>query len=401
MSSNTKLMQSFPPAADEQVNLGNWRTPPFNRWAYSHTSEIVPSALIFNGEKVCRLPENLREIEGFSIEHDGKTLSLQDWLVDTFTDGLLVLKNGEVVYEHYFGELKRHVPHIFMSISKSLTALVAGVLAGKGILDVNRRVDEIIPEVAQSAYQGATVRDLLDMRVGVEFDENYLASDGKIIEYRKAQNWNPLQPGDSARNLREFFPILIETDGEHTQRFHYASPNTDLLGWVLERVSGKRFADLVTEYIWQPLGAEYNAYITVDRTGAPRCAGGVCATTRDLAKLGRLFATGGKAADGTQVIPESWLQDILAGSDELKAAWDTGDFYDFYNQASMHYRSKWYVEHGENKMVFGLGVFGQNVFVEPDHDLVIVKFSSQPLPLDQDFNTLTHKGIDCLRSLLR
>ncbi|MCP2041486.1 CubicO group peptidase (beta-lactamase class C family) [Neisseria sp. HSC-16F19] len=396
---SSSLMQGFPPAPDAQVDLGNWRTPPFNRWAYSHVSEIVPSALIYNRpESVQSLPEKPVEIQSFAVEDQGKQLSFQEWLAATYTDGIVVLKNGAVIYEQYFGELKRETPHILMSISKSFTALVAGVLAKQGILNVDSRIDGIIPEIKNSAYAGATVRNLLDMRVGVDFEENYLASDGKIIEYRKAQNWNPLNPGDSARNLREFFPILKETDGEHNQRFHYASPNTDLLGWVLERVSGKRFADLAGELIWKPLGAEQLAYITVDRTGAPRCAGGICTTTRDLARLGRLFATGGQA-NGVEVVPESWLQDILTA--DTREAWDTGDFYDFYNQAPMHYRSKWYVEHGEHKMVFGLGVFGQNVFVEPENDLVIAKFSSQPLPLDQDFNTLTHKGINRLRELLR
>ncbi len=265
-------------------------------------------------------------------------------------------------------------------------------------LDVNSRIDSIIPEIKDSAYQGATVRHLLDMRVGVDFDEDYLATAGAIIEYRKAQGWNPLAPGDSARNLRDFFPILTETDGSHGERFHYASPNTDLLGWVLERVSGKRFADLLSDLIWQPLGAEQNAYITVDRTGAPRCAGGICTTARDLARVGRLFVTQGRA-NGKQIIPAEWLEDILTAGD--RQAWQDGDFFEFYEGASMHYRSKWYVEHGPHTMVFGLGVFGQNVFVEPENDLVIVKFSSQPLPLDQGFNSLTHRGINVLRGLLR
>lgn len=279
------------------------KQPPFNRWAYSHVSEIVPSALIFNGEKVCRPPENLREIEGCAIENDGKTLSLRDWQAETFTDGIVILKNGEVVYEQHFGELSRHTPHIFMPMSKSLTALVAGVLATKGILDVDRHVDGIIPEVAQSPYQGATVRDLLGMRVGVEFDENYLASDGKIIEYHEAQNWNPLEPGDSERNLRELFPTLTDTDGGHRQRFRYASPNTGLLSWVLERASGRHFADLVTECIWHSPWAQNTTPISRSAS-RPRCAGGVCATARDLAKLGLLFATGGKTADGTKGFPK-------------------------------------------------------------------------------------------------
>lgn len=393
------LMRGFPPKPEDQVTLGNWRTPPYNRWAFSHVCEIVPSAIIRNNPaQTDGLPEAPIEITGFELDENGKKMPLSEWLAETYTDGILIMCSGKIIYEQYFGELDRYTPHILMSVSKSLTALVAGILAGRGILDVDSRIDSIIPEIKDSAYQGATVRHLLDMRVGVDFDEDYLATSGAIIEYRKAQGWNPLTPGDSARNLRDFFPILTETDGGHGERFHYVSPNTDLLGWVLERVSGQRFADLLSGLIWQPLGAEQNAYITVDRTGAPRCAGGICTTARDLARVGRLFATRGRA-DGKQIIPAEWLEDILTAGD--RRAWQEGDFFGLYEDAPIHYRSKWYVEHGLHTMVFGMGVFGQNVFVEPENDLVIVKFSSQPLPLDQGFNSLTHRGINVLRGLLR
>ncbi len=121
-------------------------------------------------------------------------------------------------------------------------------------------------------------------------------------------------------------------------------------------------------------------------------------TTRDLARIGRLFATKGKVG-AKQIMPESWIDDILNNGDER--AWNSGNFYELYDKKPIHYRSKWYVEHGKNPMIFGLGVFGQNLFVEPNSDLVIAKFSSQPLPLDENFNRLTHKGVDKLRDMLR
>ena len=161
-----------------------------------------------------------------------------------------------------------------------------GVAVERGCLDVSAPLTHYIPELQGSAYEGATVRDALDMRVGVQFNEDYHATGGAIIEYRKSHLWDPVPVGESATDLRRFFSTLTERDGVHGGRFHYVSPNTDLLGWVLERATGTRYADWVSECLWQPIQAERDAYITVDRLGAPRCAGGFCAGPRDMARLG-------------------------------------------------------------------------------------------------------------------
>ncbi len=130
-----------------------------------------------------------------------------------------------------------------MSVSKSLLGLVAGVLAASGELEPDRKVTDLVPEVGGTAYEGATIRHLLDMRSGVAFDEDYLATSGAIIAYRKATNWVPLDPGEAPSDLRSFYRAMTERDGPHGGRFHYVSPNTDLLGWVVERATGRRYAN--------------------------------------------------------------------------------------------------------------------------------------------------------------
>jgi len=155
-------------------------------------------------------------------------------------------------------------------LSKSLLGLLTGILVSERILDPDRQVTTVIPEVSETAYKGATIRQLLDMRTGIAFDEDYTASSGPIVEYRKATNWHPLGPGDCPSDLRSFYQCLRAPDGKHGGRFHYVSPNSDLLGWVIERATGQRFADLMSRYIWKPMGAQHSAYITVDRLGAPR-----------------------------------------------------------------------------------------------------------------------------------
>lgn len=382
-----ELMTGFPPAPENLVTLSNWRRAPFNRWAFNHVSELVPSAFIRASHGAAPLEVASRSLSGFD-----------QWIENTYTDSIVVLKDGKIVFERYADGQSPDIPHIWMSVSKSVLGLVAGVVVGRGLLDVNARIASIVPELRGSAFGDASVRDALDMRVGLKFDEDYHATGGAIIEYRKSHLWDPTPPGESPTDMRTFLATLASRDGRHGGRFHYTSPSTDVLGWVLERATGTRYADLVSETLWKPIGAERDAYITVDRFGAPRCAGGFCAGPRDMARVGRLFVTRGRHA-GVQVVPESWIDDIVAFDGE--AAWKEGDFFDLFDGASMHYSSKWYIRHGERPMVFGVGVFGQNVFVDPAADLVIAKCSSQPLPLDKSFLSLTMAGVEGLRATFR
>ncbi|MFL6693642.1 MAG: serine hydrolase domain-containing protein [Ramlibacter sp.] len=392
------LMTGFPPKPDKLVTLSNWRTPPFNRWAFNHVSELVPSAFVRSAIGASSLEVERGSLTDFRLSHAGRSFGFSDWLERTFTDSIVVMKSGKVVFETYADGQSPAIPHIWMSVSKSILGLVAGIVVGRGQLDVDAPLTEVIPELEGSAFAGATVRDALDMRVGIRFDEDYHAAGGAIIEYRKSHLWDPVPIGEPPTDLRSFLSTLTERDGEHNGRFHYVSPNTDLLGWVLERATATRYPDLVSETLWQPMEAERDAYITVDRFGAPRCAGGFCATPRDMARIGRLFVTGGRNG-AVQVVPESWISDIVKF--DGAAAWRAGDFFDLFDGARMHYRSKWYILRGERPMVFGVGVFGQHVFVDPAADLVVAKCSSQPLPLDRSFLSMTLAGVEELRAMFR
>lgn len=379
----TRLMHGFPPAPEGQVTLANWRTAPFNRWAFQHVREIVPSAdIAHDPARISPLPEALADLS-----------SLADFLEATDTDAMVILHRGRIVFEHYANGMTAATPHILMSVSKSLLGLLAGILAARGVLDPGRQVTDYVPELAATAYRGAAVRQLLDMRAGIDFDEDYLATVGEIIEYRKATNWNPLAPGETPTDLRSYFGRLTQADGAHGGRFHYVSPNTDLLGWVIERAALARYADLMSELLWRPMGAGHSAYITVDRLGAPRCAGGVCATARDLARIGQLLVEGGR-----RIVPESWIDDIAANGDPQ--AWAAGSFAAYYPGAAMHYRDKWYVLRGAAPLLFGMGVHGQNLYVDRALQLVVAKFSSQAQPIDEQRIALTTRAVTSLRASL-
>src|SRR3954470_14619859 len=365
-----------------QVTLANWRAAPFNRWGFQHVRELIPTADIPND------PRRVRELSAAKTNVDvriepgaGEPLTLQGVLAETDTDGFVILHRGTIIAEHYANGMTPETPHILMSFSKSMMGLLFGSLE----VDAERPITDFVPEVAETAYRDASVRHLLDMRTGVKFAEDYLATEGPIVEYRKATGWNALGPGEVAGDLHSFYRVLKERDGPHGGRFHYISTNSDLLGWVIERATGRRYADLMSEFVWQPIGAERSAYITVDRLGAPRCAGGMCVTARDLARVGHWMIEQ----------PTAWIEDIEKSGD--RKAWDEGSFAGYFPGLPMHYRSQWYVLHGEAPLVFGVGIHGQHLFVDRKNELVIAKLSSQAQPMDAARIGLTLRAVSQIR----
>ncbi len=356
--------------AASPATLANWRASPFNRWAFHHVRELVPSADIPNDwHRIRELASLPFDFTGLKIEPDsGEPLTLESFLRETDSDGFLVLHRGRILFESYANGMTPQTPHILMSVSKSMLGLLFGLLE----LDPQVRVTDIVPELGNTAYRGATLRHLLDMRTGLAFDED----------------WNGLQRGDAPSDLHSFLAGLTRSEGAHGGRFHYASPNSDLLGWVIERMTGRRYADLVSERLWRVIGAEYPAYITVDRLGAPRTAGGMCVTLRDLARVG-LFINEN---------PNAWIDDIERNGDAQ--AWAAGDLVPYYPGLPMRYRSFWYVLEGAAPLLFGMGIHGQNLFVDRRNELVIAKLSSQAVPLDAARMALTMRAVSEIRKLL-
>ena len=380
-----RLMQGFPPEAAGQVTLANWRAAPFNRWGFHHVRELIPTAEIAND------PAGLSKLGSASSGFEMPWL--RDFLAQTDTDALAIVHRGRLVFEHYANGTTAETPHILMSVSKSMLGLLVGVLAARGELGLERPVTQYVPELRETAYRDATVRQLLDMRTGVAFDEDYLATSGPMITYRKSTGWNPVEPGEEAGDLRSFFRKLVEKDREDGGAFRYTSPNTDLLGWVIERATGRRYADLMSERLWKPLGAESSAYITVDRLGAPRCAGGMCTTLRDLARVGQMMVEGGRG-----IVPREWIDDLERGGE--RAAWDAGNFAEYFPGLPMRYRAKWYALDGEPPMLFAWGIHGQHLFVDRAREIAIAKFSSQAQPVDVPRMQATLQAIARLRTAL-
>ncbi len=369
----------------ETLNLANWRLPPHNRWAFHHVCEIVPSEPLYRAHRKSELPrDSVDAVADLSTPgFDDADWSLQQWLEVSNTDALLVAHRGRIKHEWYADAAIEGSPHIVFSVSKSITATLAGVLVEQGRLEPARPVTDYIPELAESGYRDASVQQVLDMTVRIAFEEDYLATGGIFVDYRTATAWHPCGIDEIDRNLHDFLCSIERADGAHGEVWQYRSPNSDLLGWILERASGERLAKLLYERLWQPMGAEKNGYVTVDRKGAARTAGGICVVPRDLLRFAELVRNRGYA-NGRQVIPAAWIDDCSQGGD--REAWARGESSKEFPDG--RYRNKWYQTGNEHQVMLAIGIHSQWIYINPVTEVTIVKLSSQDEPLRLDLDAI-------------
>jgi CubicO group peptidase (beta-lactamase class C family) len=371
-----ELMAGFPPEPHSQVTLANWQDPPFNRWAFRHMRELIPSQLIPAAERgPAPLPASGRQLGNPPVTRiDGSTATVEDVLADTFTDALVVLHDAKLVTERYYAGMTAGTRHLLMSVSKSIVGCVAGVLAGRGLLDPRALVTSYVPEVSTSGYAGATIRDLLDMRTGVRFRETYTAPDAEVRVMERSMGWRPARAGDPVGAYA--YLASLGTAGPHGGEFTYRSADSDMLGWACERVSGSRIADLISALIWQPIGAEHDAEVTCDPLGSAVHDGGISATARDLARFGQMLLGDGMS-QRRSVVPRAWLADARTPDEDVRAAFARTD-----NEPVLPggwYRDQfWFIPGRSGPILVCLGIHGQLVYVNRAARTVVVKMSCWP-----------------------
>lgn len=376
--SEKKPMSEFRPVRDKLVTLANWRTQPSSDWSFHNVRQLLPTANIAASGNPAPLENALVEIGQVAFDGiGGAAITVRDALRSTNTKGFVVMRRGKIAAEWYANGMDARTPHIVFSVSKSICGALGGVLADKGFLNPNRPVTDYVPEVSSSVYGGCSVRHLLDMSVGIAFTEDYVDPEGDVARYRRAVGWDVIKPGQSTMALREYLATQKADGKKHGDTFHYVSTNTDLLGWVYERAAGRPLSDLLSEYLWKPLGAETDAYITLDSEGAMRAAGGICAGPRDLARFGEMIRQRG-VANGTQVVPGWWIDDINDNGDP--AAWARGEFAEMFPDAA--YRSKFYQIDRKRRTLCCIGIHGQWIYIDPISELVIVRVAAEPIPLE-------------------
>lgn len=374
------IMVGFPPPPELRVTLENWQDPPYNRWSFQHVRSLVPSQVIASGTGSTPLGVATGEtgIGSTPVETvAGERVTFDEVLARSWTDSVLVLHRGDLVFEYYRDGMKPGNLHLLMSVTKSILGCVAGILAADGVLDPEESVSEYVPEVAGAGYGGARIRDLLDMRTGVAYSEEYENPDAEVRQLERHIGWRPASREERETGLYGFLATLGQ-EGEHGRDFSYRSADTNMLGWVLERASDTAMAELISERIWQPIGAERDAEITCDPCGSPVHDGGVSASTRDLARFGLLLLNGGQV-NGTGVVPSDWLAEARTPDPDLLAAFRNGPSGAGF-PGGWYRNQLWHLPAGDGVLQMCRGIYGQMILMDFVTGTVSVKLSTWPRP---------------------
>ena len=378
-------MQGFPPPKDKLITQpeSNYFSFPKLRWSVCHLRQLLPTIQISRGlEPAIPLaylaPKELERV-GRAIDaltftplNSTQQMTWEQSLSANYTDGMLIIHKGRVVYERYSGCLAPDGKHAAMSMTKSVTGLLAEILVAEGKLNPDAPVTQYVPEVAKSAFGTATVRQVMDMTTGIRYSEDYSDPNADVWKYATAASPLPKPAGYTGPNGYWEYLAQVQPEGRNGEAFHYKTPNADMLGWIVARVSGKSVSDLASERLWRPMRAEQDAYMTVDGDGVPFAGGGLSAGLRDMGRIGLLMLNEG-VINGKRLFPARAVQAIRAGGDPKKF----GTAYPALAGGS--YTGLWWVYPGPEKVVAARGVHGQTIYVDWDADMVLVRFASLPV----------------------
>lgn len=382
------------------VHMLNWQLPENLRWSFQHMSDFLPTALISKGYREASVqPVALRDLGSIPLPpaYPGELpMTVDSIMANTYTDGWMLLHRGTILAEQYFGEMKPDTQHLLMSVSKSMVGAVAGALCDAGRLDPEAPLTDYLPALHGTGYAGARVRDLLDMRSGIAFSEEYLDPQAEVRKLEEAIGWAlPEIPGPIG-----MYPYLMTLEHKcaHGGVFEYRSCESDMLGWICEAAGGAPMPMLLSHLLWGKLGAEFNASIGIDQFGTGMFDGGINASLRDMARFGTLFLNDGVAPSGERVLSRHWIDETLAGAPDSRQAFadSPGDN----RMPGGMYRNQMWFPYAGNDVVLGLGIHGQMVYINRPAQVVAVKFSSWPLPQDADKLFGTLRAFDAISAVL-
>jgi CubicO group peptidase (beta-lactamase class C family) len=388
------------------ATAAGWQAAPFNRWSFWHVPELLPTHRVTCAAGAVRpLPSaaTYRDIRAIDlVRRDGTTCPVGDVLDQTLTDAWVVLQDGELVGEWYGPEGAADRTHAVMSITKSVVGCVAAVLVEGGQLNPDSLVSAYLPELGQSGFAGATVRQLLDMRSGVRFREEYSNPEAEVRQLDHWMQWDPPSAGEQPLGLYRFLATL-RAERPHGGSFLYRSAEADALGWVCERAGGAQMADLISKLVWAPMGAARDAELFCDGAGTAIHDGGLSATARDLARFGQMLLDGGAVPDGPRpmrgVVPAQWLRQAWGVTSDVREAFAASPAERSFPGG--WYRNQFWFRPGEfGDVLLCLGIHGQMLHVSRRTRTVCVKLSSWPGPQNPAFMQDTLRAFDAVGGAL-
>jgi len=372
-------MIGSPPVPEKLIQFedGSFYRFPQWRWSFSHWRELRPTIAVSRGSssshQFARAERDDLDAVTFVPLGGSAPMTWRASLDANYTDGIVVLHRGHIVYERYFGALTAERPHIAFSVTKSFFGTLAAMLIAEGALDPRAKVAHYLPELAESGFGDATVAQVLDMTTAIGFDENYTGSSSTMRKYSSACGFMPrLQDAELPTSTYAFLRT-VPNRGQHGEAFTYRTPNTDVVGWLIARASGNSPVTLLSERLWGRIGAEDDAFLVVDTDGTPLVGLSLNARLPDLARFGETMRLDGRF-NGQQIVPSAVVSDIRNGASReafVKAGYATLPGWSYHNQ--------WWIAHDDHGVFMARGIHGQAIYVDPKAEMVIARFASHPL----------------------
>ena len=345
-----------------------------------HISSLVATRSVSRGDGPVRaLKPSPRDVSAIRYQFDGETRTIGAFLRSSYSDGLMVLRGEEILCESYFNGLTASTPHMLMSVSKALAGMLAGAVLEGANVPSQTLVGAIVPELSSSGYGEASIQQVLDMEVNVEFRMDFTDPGSEVFLEDRAAGWRPQLAGDPG-HTRAFLPTLRGV-ARPRPVFQYCSATTDVLAWVLERIAHEDMRELMSTRLWSRIGAADDALYTVDSTGFPYAAAGLCATMPDIARFGRLLLDGG-TWDRGPVVPIAWISETWSGRGAFLDPSDPWTIEKVRVSPAISYHNQWWRLGDARGSAFVPGLLGQFLWLDPASDVVIVKLSSVPIALD-------------------
>jgi CubicO group peptidase (beta-lactamase class C family) len=329
---------------------------------FRNIDRLFPTRTVKHGKHIYPLPPGDTPLKNFRFESRGKRYDLYDFLSLNRVSGIIVIKDDQVAFEKYFLGNDETTRWMSMSVVKSITATMVGMaIRDKYIASLDDPVTKYVKELEGSAYQGVTVRQLLHMASGVEWNETYTdpASDRRaMLEAQIAQ-----EPG----GILEVMGALGRA-AEPGTRWNYSTGETQIAAELLAAATGRKLSDYLSEKLWAPFGMEADANWWLESPDGLEIGGsGLSATLRDYARFGLFLLHEGKI-DGTQTLPDGWIEEASRPQIIDGAPVDYG----------------FMVLPHDDGAYAAIGIFGQFVVVQPKNNMVIAMWSAQPKPEGMD-----------------
>ena len=394
-------MKGFPPEESKYIsaNDGSFFEFPALRYSVNHIRELYPTRAVDAGAKKFKFKSKIdRQIESITFVpwNEKQPVTCNDFLERNYTDGIIILHKGKIVYEKYPAGLKQNGVHSAMSVSKSFTGILASILIDEGIINPEKLVTDYLPELQDSGFAGATVRNVLDMTTAIEYSEDYTNPNAEVWKF--SASGNVYRPADYSgpKNYYEYIKTVKKIPNqEHGQLFGYKTVNTELTGWIISRVTGKSITQLLSEKIWKPMGANYDGFYQVGTAGIAFAGGGFSLNLRDMALFGELLRNGGKQK-GKQILTKKAVLEVSQGGSQ--DAFKNSGEYPLLQGWSYH--NMWWITNNSHKAYMARGVHGQAIYIDPKAQMVIARFASNPLASNKYIDPISIPAYEAIADYL-